>query len=144
MNIKNYFLLTYSASIYILKKKASYTWIYEFISNPYLLKIYFPSHILYEGRQWEQHYMNNTSSKLILCAHFVCSYKCKRNVKGQQTVILSFLDFWRQMSGHSCLPQILLQFLEKCGETLQAHELVEDFYNWGEGAISDHKKIKHR
>jgi len=108
------------------------------------MKKSFPFHTLYEGRQWEWHYINHISSRLILCAYFVCSHKRKRNVKGQQPVILCFWDFWRQKSGHEWLQQTLLQFLDMCREALQTHELQEDWFRCGEGPISDHKKIKHR
>lgn len=84
----------YSAFIYILKKKkASYTWIYK---QSLFMKKSFTSYTLYEGKEWEQHYINNTSSKLILCVPI----KARETWKGSNQ---SSCAFWISEGTHQVM-----------------------------------------
>lgn len=133
----------FSIHLYSWGKKKSKQAALECISRSYLWKNLSPSYTLKADN-------GNSITLMIPVANLyfvliVCVPISAREMqKGSNQSSYVFLYFWRQKSSHERLPQTLLQFLEMCGETLQTHELGEDLFHWGEGAISDHEKIKHR
>lgn len=60
------------------------------------MKKSFTSYTLYEGKEWEQHYINNTSSKLILCVPI----KARETWKGSNQ---SSCAFWISEGTHQVM-----------------------------------------